>query len=149
MIELFGKYDELRQHTPYFSSFSSFIVMMGILTCAHSMIVWTKIFLLNLTVRNSNKQIFKDMAYAVMRSSLNYYKRKSSGDILDKYSVDLGSLDSILVYRLQDCTTFFLYLSSTTYLIIYKPILAIPLLLLVVSAYGIYKHCAPAVLAQR
>jgi len=70
--------------------------------------------------------------------------------VLDKYSVDLGSLDSTLVYHLQECcVAFFVYLSSITYLIVYKPILVIPLLLLVVSVYWIHGYCAPAVIAQR
>jgi len=124
--------------------------MMGIIACTQLVIHWAKVFFLYLTIQNSNKQIFKDMTYAVMRSSLNYYKKRSSGNVLDKYSVDLGSLDSTLVYRLQDCChTFFTHLSSTTYLIIYKPLLAIPLLFLVVSVYWIYQYCAPAVIAQR
>lgn len=37
------------------------------------------------------------MAVALLKANLSFFKGKSSGDILDKFSVDLGTLDANLM----------------------------------------------------
>ena len=105
---------------------------------------------MNICVRVSNEKLFKDTAIALLRSKLSFFKGKSSGDILDKFAVDLGALDANLMYNVslwfnEMLTT----LTNFEYLIIFKPILAVFLVALGIAGYFIHNYCAPAVIAQR
>lgn len=41
------------------------------------------------------------MAVALLKTNLSYFKGKSSGDILDKFAVDLGALDANIMYHIH------------------------------------------------
>ena len=101
VFQILGKYDEIMLSSAYFHNFIGFIVICSLLTAIYLLTIWVRTFFLNYLIQTSNRQIFKDMTYSLMKSSLKYYKGRSSSDVLEKYAVDLGSLDSILIYHLQ------------------------------------------------
>ena len=150
IFQLFGKYDELRSKSQYFQTFTAFIVIQSLLTGVYLIATWLRVFFLNYVVQNSNRKLFKDMTYSLMKGSLNYYKGRSSGAVLDKYTVDLGSLDSSAIQHLeQQLNVFFHNFSCFVYLIIFDPKLTVLLALLVIICYLFHSYCAPAVIAQR
>ena len=123
---------------------------MLILVSLYFLFLWLRTFLVNICVRVSNEKLFKDMAIALLRSKLSFFKGKSSGDILDKFAVDLGALDANLMYHVSVWFNQMLpTLTYFAYMIYFKPILAVFLVALGIAGYFIHNYCAPAVIAQR
>lgn len=75
--------------------------MLGLLVCVYLLVIWARVFFLNVCVQHSNKQIFKDMTYSLLKGSMAYYTGKSSGVVLDKYAVDLAALDTAIIFHTE------------------------------------------------
>lgn len=85
IIYMFGQYDELR--SKYLESFSSFILVFGLMVFIFLISVGIRTLLLNYCIQLSLKKMFKQMLVRLMKGSLKYYKGKTSGEVLDKFSV--------------------------------------------------------------
>jgi len=149
-IKLLSNYDDLRMHSQYFQTWTNFSALVSLMIATYFLLLWLRVFLLNACVQFSNKQLFKDMTFALMRTSLSYFKGKSSGDILAKYAIYLGTLDVNIVYNIgQKLLMSFSGLTNFIYLIAYKPQIAIFLVLLIISLYFLNDFCGAALIALR
>lgn len=75
---------------------------LGLLQLGFFIFSVMKFFLLNIVVLNSNKQIHKDMIHGLVRSPSWYFDVTPTGRLNNKFSNDMGILDSMLSFVLTD-----------------------------------------------
>lgn len=99
-----SQYDNMISNDPLttFRTMHHFWLALGLLQLGFFIFSVMKFFLLNIVVLNSNKQIHKDMIHGLVRSPSWYFDVTPTGRLNNKFSNDMGILDSMLSFVLTD-----------------------------------------------
>jgi ABC-type multidrug transport system fused ATPase/permease subunit len=81
---------------------SHFWLTLGLLLFGYLIFGMIKYFLLYMTILYSNQAIHEDMIHGLVRSPSSYFDMTSTGRLNNKFSNDLGILDSSLQFVLID-----------------------------------------------
>ena len=81
---------------------SQFWLTLGILLFCFFLLHVLKGFLISLVVLNSNKEIHKTMIHGLVRSPSSYFDITPTGRLSNKFSNDLGIMDGMLAFILND-----------------------------------------------
>ena len=81
---------------------TDFWLALGLLLFGQILFNLIKYFLLNVVVLNSNEDIHKSMVHGLIRSPCYYFDITPIGRLNNKFSNDLGILDTMIAYVLTD-----------------------------------------------
>lgn len=75
-------------------------VTIGVLFGAYFILSIIKFALLYIVILNSNKSIHAEMVNKILRSPISYFDYTPSGQIINKFSNDIGIMDYVLAFNI-------------------------------------------------
>jgi ATP-binding cassette, subfamily C (CFTR/MRP), member 4 len=73
---------------------------IGVLFGVYFLLSIVKFALLYVVILNSNKDIHAEMVNKIMRSPISYFDYTPSGQIINKFSNDIGIMDYVLAFNI-------------------------------------------------
>ena len=85
-----------------FADMNTFWLILGVLQVVYMAVLVVKYFLLTLVCLQSNQHLHHTMLYGMVRSPASYFDVTPSGQLISRFSNDMGILDNSLTHVLTD-----------------------------------------------
>lgn len=103
-FRILAQYDSMKTGSSHtlFNNYSDFWFFLGMLVLGYFVFSVIKYLLLHIGILIANEGVHRDMIHGLVRSPASYFDITSIGKISNKYSNDLGIMDSMFSYMFID-----------------------------------------------
>lgn len=149
-LRFLAEYEKVKEgRSEYFGGrVEMFWGMLGVVVCCYLVILVAKYFCFYVMVLNSNQSIHDKMLRGIVRSPAFFFDITPSGLLINKFSNDLGALDStlsyLMVFTFDGLIAIIVALINICQIYVYL----IPLVVaFMVLAILFFNYCRPAIIA--
>ena len=86
----------------WMENYRSFWLCLWMLQIGYFILMVLKYFIINLVILNSNEALHEEMIQSIMRTPCSYFDMTPSGRLVNKFSNDLGLMDSLMAFVFVD-----------------------------------------------